>query len=265
MENIDDKNETNNTNSNNWQSINRPHSGRVIAGSILIVIGCVFMARELGMWLPDWLFTWQMLLIVIGLYTGAKHNFTRGGWFVPVIIGSIFLLDDIFPDIIIRPMIWPMIIIFIGIVMIVRPRRNNYWKDWKNSGRGWNKCEQHNYYHMNETTGDDRLHSVSIFGGLKKNIISKDFKGGDVTCIFGGAEINLSQADINGKVVLEVTQVFGGTKLIVPANWEVQSEMMAILGGIEDKRPVQRELLSEQKVLVIRGTSVFGGIDIKSY
>jgi hypothetical protein len=30
-------------------------------------------------------------------------------------------------------------------------------------------------------------------------------------CIFGGAEINLTQADFQGKVVLEVVQVLGVT------------------------------------------------------
>ena len=37
--------------------------------------------------------------------------------------------------------------------------------------------------------------------------------------MFGGAEINFMQADIQGRVELEVNQVFGGTKLIVPAHW----------------------------------------------
>jgi predicted membrane protein len=61
-----------------------------------------------------------------------------------------------------------------------------------------------------------------------------------------------------------VVQVFGGTKIIVPANWTVHSEMVAIFGGIEDKRPPQLNVAAE-KVLVIVGTSLFGGIDIKSF
>ncbi|MBM3416907.1 MAG: hypothetical protein FJY20_10820 [Bacteroidetes bacterium] len=52
-------------------------------------------------------------------------------------------------------------------------------------------------------------------------MLSKDFKGGDIVNIFGGTEFNLSQADIKGRVTLEVTTIFGGTKLIVPSHWEV--------------------------------------------
>jgi predicted membrane protein len=81
----------------------------------------------------------------------------------------------------------------------------------------------------------------------------------------GGAEINLSQADFEGKVILEITQVFGGTALIIPANWEVQSESTAILGGIEDKRAVNDMISNGSKILVLKGVTVFGGIEIKNY
>jgi predicted membrane protein len=94
--------------------------------------------------------------------------------------------------------------------------------------------------------------------------VSKNFRGGEIVNFFGGSEINLMQADINGRVHLEVVQVFGGTKIIVPSNWTVHSEMVAIFGGIEDKRPPQLNVAAE-KVLVIQGTSIFGGIDIKSF
>jgi hypothetical protein len=65
-------------------------------------------------------------------------------------------------------------------------------------------------------------------------------------------------------VKLEVTQVFGGTKIVIPANWTVHSEMVAIFGGIEDKR-LQSNEPTPDKVLIIEGTSVFGGIDIRSF
>ena len=76
---------------------------------------------------------------------------------------------------------------------------------------------------------------------------------------------NFMQADIQGRVELEVNQVFGGTKLIVPAHWEIKSEIAAVLGSVEDKRPLRGTTTDEKKVLILRGTTVFGGIDINSY
>ena len=111
------------------------------------------------------------------------------------------------------------------------------------------------------------MDSVSIFGSLKKNIITKDFKGGEAVLIFSGAELNLSQADINGKVSIDLTQMFAGSKLIVPPHWTIHTEdMVCIFGGVEDKRTFRQDALTDSsKVLVLKGTCIFGGIDIKSF
>ena len=109
--------------------------------------------------------------------------------------------------------------------------------------------------------------STVIFGGAKKNIISKNFRGGEAVTVFGGTEINLMQADLTGPVVLELTQVFGGTKLIVPPHWKVWSkDMVTILGGIDDKRPMMGNPSDDtNKTLILKGTCMLGGIDIRSY
>ena len=101
-------------------------------------------------------------------------------------------------------------------------------------------------------------------GVLKKNIISKNFRGGEIVNIMGGADINLMQADIQGPVVLEVVQIFGGTKIIVPAHWKVHPEMAAVFGGVEDQRFTYTTAPDDTRTLYIKGTSIFGGNTIKS-
>ncbi|MFZ6010408.1 MAG: cell wall-active antibiotics response protein, partial [Bacteroidota bacterium] len=118
-----------------------------------------------------------------------------------------------------------------------------------------------------EQTPDDYLDSTTAFGGVKRNIISKNFKGGEITTIFGGTDLIFTQADVNGKIVLEVTQLFGGTKLIVPPHWKVETgDLVCVFGGVDDKRPAVADgTVDQNKVLVLKGTCIFGGIDIKSY
>jgi hypothetical protein len=111
---------------------------------------------------------------------------------------------------------------------------------------------------------DSLIDITAVFAGVKRGILSKNFQGGDITAFMGGAEIDLTQADIQGTVVLDVTAIFGGVKLIIPSDWEVQSHATAIFGGIEDKRFVYPALQSG-KVLVLDGVAVFGGVEIKSY
>ncbi|MFN7260854.1 MAG: DUF4288 domain-containing protein, partial [Cyclobacteriaceae bacterium] len=105
---------------------------------------------------------------------------------------------------------------------------------------------------------------TSIFGGSNRKIFSKNFKGGQMTAIFGGSDLDLSQADIQGPVVVDVVSIFGGVKLIVPANWEVKTNISAILGGVEDKRK-DPSSFSPEKKLVLTGVCMFGGVEIKSY
>jgi hypothetical protein len=109
----------------------------------------------------------------------------------------------------------------------------------------------------------DVLDVAAVFGAVKKNCYSKNFKGGESVAIFGGSEINLMHADFNGTVKLELVNVFGGTTLFVPAHWQIRSEAVAIFGAVEDKRP-RPAGVSSDKIVLLEGFVMFGGIDIKS-
>jgi predicted membrane protein len=153
---------------------------------------------------------------------------------------------------------------------IFKPRRRDWhWRenddDEKKTGAHFETTPLTLNATTNETTMSDEelIDSTSVFGGSKKKVLSKNFRGGDIVNIFGGTEIDLSQADIYGEVKLELTQIFGGTKLIIPSNWKLIVKNAAILGGIEDKRPNQP--FDPNKVLILTGTSIFGGIEIRSY
>lgn len=258
-----------------WRRWEKEHRrGRIFGGFILVGVGIVFLMRELGVEIPHWVFTWKMLLIVIGLFIGLKHMFRHIAWLIPVAIGSAFILEEVYPGLKIGYILLPAFIILAGLMLIFRPRRrcrNDRWHKWHRHHHHKFHHKMHNKFHgwddvNDNAASEDYIDSTVVFGNVKKNIISKDFKGGDISAFFGGAHINLSQADINGRVVLEVSQAFGGTRLIVPPHWEIQSELVSVFGGIEDKREVKKDMLSDvEKILVLRGTSFFGGIEIKSY
>lgn len=273
---------------------NRKRSGSVLAGLLLLGIGAVLLMKEFGIFFPDWLFTWPMILIAVGLLVGAGNAFRDPGWVIITGVGAVFLLDQIWPKIPIHHFIWPVVIIAIGFIIIIAPRRHRLWHNrydqWKNDDR-WKRYEemqnnpnqpwQHTQDPLNPLTTEaqtpprtendnDRgraenwLETVSIFGNVKKLVYSKNFKGGDIVCIFGGTEINLTQADFKGNITIEMVQIFGGAKLIIPPHWQVRSEMVAVFGGIEDKRAPQNSY-DEDKVVILNGTTFFGGIEIKSY
>jgi predicted membrane protein len=236
----------------------RHRSGRVMGGLVIVAIGVIILANKAGLDVPHWILSWPSILIAVGVYLGFRHSFKGFGWAVPIIIGVVFHTREFYPELHIMRYAWPLAIIGIGLYMILKPGRKGndpYWKEWDATN-------------INETSGDDYLDSTVIFGGVKKNIISKNFRGGEAVTVFGGTEINLTQADVPNPIVLDLTQVFGGTKLIVPPHWKIQSQdVVCILGGIEDKRPIMADpsSIDSNKVLILKGTCILGGIDIKSF
>jgi predicted membrane protein len=238
---------------------NNEKHNRFWTGIILVLIGGGLLAQRMGAPFPGWIFTWPMILIVLGLVTGIRSRFENFSWIIITAIGAVFLAGEAFNEMDLRPYFWPIMIIGLGLVFMLRPRHKSHHCN------RWRQRFEQNEFIETDLHADSRIDSVSVFGGVKKVVTSKDFKGGEIICFMGGSEINLSQADITGTIVVDVTLVFGGVKLIVPPHWEIRSESIAIFGGIDDKRPMQPGNFDPSKVIIIRGTSIFGGIEIKSY
>jgi predicted membrane protein len=203
-----------------------------------------------------------MILIIVGLFVGIKTNFRDFGWLVLTGIGVFFLMDKI-QYLPLKPYILPIIIIGAGLLVLLGAFfRKPYNKPDVDSTL--EPVPGETIEERNHGTTEDVMEVISIFGAAKRVVLSKNFKGGEVISVFGSSEINLTNADFKGKLVLEVVQIFGGTKLIIPAHWEVQSKTAAILGGIEDKRSIQ-SATDPEKILILEGTTIFGGITISSY
>lgn len=242
-------------------------SGGIWTGVFVLLIGVAALVKASVTDLPDWVFSWQTFLIALGVFLGVRHNFRGVSWFVLMLIGGGFLIPEVYSDIDMHRYIWPAVMIIIGIFLILRPRRRYNWDLTDDEKKNSTPSGIEDATIVDETKGskEDYVNATSVFGGAKKNILSKNFKGGEIVNIFGGTELNLSQADINGEAVIEMTTIFGGTKLIIPSNWTVKSDAAVIFGGIEDKRNMPPINDPTGKVLTLKGTVIFGGIDIKSF
>jgi predicted membrane protein len=255
----------------------RKRGGRFWVPLGLMCIGVLLLLQQMGYPFPPWLFTWPVLLIGLGIFSGLAHGFRGGGWLVMILVGSFFLVDQM-TGLSFHKYLWPVGLMAVGLFMLLRPKRDHgYTGDWS-------RCNQRRFRQRERIkrrypytdpgysafsagnksfSSEDFIDITTVFGGIHKNIVSKDFKGGDITVFMGGTEINLSQADIQGTARLDITQVMGGTKLIVPPHWEIRSQLTSVFGNVEDKR--QAANTNPDKVLILDGSSVFGGIEIRNY
>jgi len=231
----------------------------IVAGVLLLINGLFGLPYDF----KRIFLTWQMLLIVIGIYNLFSPQHKTSG-IILIAVGGIFLLPKLgFFYFNVWNVFWPVILIIVGVAILLKHRRA--------SGHGIE--ERYNTEDGKRTEGSytfnksDIIDEVSVFSGSEKTITSKNFRGGKITSIFGGSEINLMQAGLSeGNNVIDLFCMFGGTTLIVPSDWEVNVEVTAIFGGYTDKRYKSPNLAPDNtKRLNITGLVIFGGGEIKSY
>ncbi|MEX2564823.1 MAG: DUF5668 domain-containing protein [Cyclobacteriaceae bacterium] len=249
-------------------------NGNEALGVLILVIGILLLVKQLGIFLPGWIFSWPMILIAIGVYTGYKHGFENAGSIILLLIGGFFLLRDKIhlPSHVVSYII-PVGLIILGLTIVFRRKKNLEidWSKWEGNYDRWEKKLRTGTAKPTGNEDDKRrfdadfLNVDAIFCGLKRKVISKNFKGGEITTIFGGADIDFMHADIKDPAVLKVSVAFGGIKLIVPPHWDVQLGVSNIAAGVEDKRYVPQSGVDAEKKLIITGSVVFGGIEIISY
>lgn len=269
----------NTTESSQKPNRRRSSDNRMLIGVIIIAVGSLLLLDKLDFFFfPSWVFSWPLILIIIGFLIGAKQQFQGLGWLILIFVGVYFFIQRVLPfgwDV--QAYTLPILIIMVGALILFRSvagERHNkscgpgqpgpanpYAQGNTSTTSGSAESVRENF----RTTGEDTIEMTAIFGGIKKRVFSKNFRGGDVTAFFGGAEIDFTQADINGRANLDMTQFLGGTTLIVPANWSVESDLVAILGGINDKRTHAVDPGETNKILMISGTAILGGIEIKNY
>lgn len=256
---------------------------RHLVGILLVLIGFVLIAdniRFLPSFIPWWIWTWQFLLITIGVFSLLTSD-NSGPGIVLIGIGSVFLLSDILPDI--WPgffdwfvddtnLFWYLILIVVGLSLLLRKRgsfsKSKQDERWHNRRSGFNRDTMASGTHEannTETYDNDYIDEVAIFGGGEKIITSNNFKGGKVTAIFGGSDIILTHSQLApGVNEIEVFAMFGGWTLHLPPNWQVKSEVVAIFGGISDKRYLGGDIIRDNsRQLIIKGFVMFGGGEIK--
>ena len=109
------------------------------------------------------------------------------------------------------------------------------------------------------------LNDWTLFGGIKRNITSQQFQGGEVFVAFGGADIDLRRAALAGEeVIIHANATFGGIELKAPTTWTVVVRGQGIFGGYEDKTlPASNAELRPQR-LIVSGVAMFGGVVVQN-
>jgi predicted membrane protein len=238
-------------------------------GLFLLALGVVLLLDQQGIVSAHRLgyFFWPAVLLFFGLEnlfsrTGRQHFIGA----VMVVLAAVMLLGDLgyIPIHIGFATIWPTLLIALGLVMIIR--RFNRGGRWPGSRNPFIWQVRTNRIATDGEVAAPSFGFLAFMSGVKQRIVTKNFRGGRVTAVWGGFELDLTQAEIEGdEAVIDITAFMGGGKIRVPNTWIVEMRGAPIMGGLVDEREHVATLDGgPAKRLVIRGIILMGGVVIKN-
>lgn len=228
-------------------------SGRLFFGIILILLGSGFLADQMGyIEIGQTISTyWPLILIITGLTGLFDRKSSKIGNLIVLALGVLFQLNRLnYLDVEVFRLFWPVVLIIIGINIIFSKGVRKH-SDPVNPAK-WS---------TNVIT-DETVDSFVMFSGLETNNQSQSFKGGKLTALFGGIELDLNGASLeNNEAFIDATAIFGGVDIFVPPNWRVEATGVPIFGGWSNKTRPNSD--PDAPVLKVRCTAIFGGVEIK--
>lgn len=220
--------------------------GNLIWGIILIGVGIIIGLNSLGIsniniFFEGW---WTLFIIIPSLADIIKkpNKTSNYGWLV---LGIVLLLcaQDILKFEVIGKLIFPAILVFIGLSLLFKEKVGNKVKE---KIKTLNEEGLEEYY--------------ATFSGQEINKAGEEFKGASLNAIFGGIDLKLQDTKIQKDILINATAVFGGIDIIVPSNVNVKVQSTSIFGGTDNKITKQTENIP---TIYVKAFCLFGGVDIK--
>jgi len=230
----------------------RRSARRALFGLSVIGIGALALLDNLHVFDIALLRTfWPLAFVVWGLSRLAwpRHPGSRLFGLVLILVGGLMTAHNLgHADFDLRQW-WPVFIILAGASIVMR--------GWFRSPR----CDRVRF----ESSAIEHVDEVNVdatFSGIKLQNDSRTFKGGKIAVTFGGLELDLREAAMDGpEATIDISATFSGIELRIPRDWQVVVQLTATMGAVHDKTAPPA---SPSHRLVLRGETLFGGVEIKN-
>ncbi len=228
---------------------------RFVWGGLFVMAGFLLFGFNAGVLPIEFkriVFSWATLLTIFGLVQLVFHRHFTLGILATTLGGYLLWIKMGFPHPNFGNIILPVILILIGMKVLVR------------HGRHGPICCGRVVRPSNVAPEEGRIDESAVFSGSKRIFRGQIFHGGEINCVFGGTEIDLTEADLPlGVTNLEINCVFGGVTLMVPEHWTVHHKVHALFGGFVDRSSIPHDQKDHQRILQISGSCVFGGGEVR--
>lgn len=252
-------------------------NGRLVTGMIFVALGMLFLLDNFGLVAAgDVLRFWPLVLIALGLTRLFKpcRPEQRVGGVVLLFLGSAFLLEALHVPWFRIHLVWPALLVVIGGNLLWLALRSGKALPAERPGNpgeeppppaGRSGLAADAIFRGGAAEAGAVLREFALMGGGERVVRAQDFRGGEVTAIMGGFQIDLRGAGIAGdSATIEVFTLFGGVEFKVPPEWSVVLNGTPILGVFTNSAQLPVGGSTPAKTLILRGAAIMGGVEVKN-
>jgi len=224
-------------------------SSQVVLGLLVVGMGVLFLLDNLDILnFRHAIGFWPLAFIVAGCVAlfgnGSRSSNYMGG--VLVAIGVLMIAGRMGFFYISWGTLWPLVMIALGGLVLFR-------------SLGPGRVARPG---MADGAGTDNVVDVvAVLGGFERRVTTSDFRGGEITAILGGCELDLREASIVKEAVINVFAIWGGINIKVPPDWTVVLNGTPLMGGFSEKTVTPPDA---SKRLVITGYAIMGGVEVRN-
>jgi Domain of unknown function (DUF5668) len=249
---------------------------RFILGVFILLVGIALALDRLGVVQAHHVMRfWPAVLIVLGLTVMQRGSHGAVTGLLLIIVGTWLLLNTLgIVSLQVWEFLWPLILVVIGARIMMRSgrMRSRTRNEPPNFDQGSTAASQPNNPSQaysppapptaaSTANASDHASVFSVLGSCRRRWGKAVFRSAEAVCVMGGFELDLRDAlmGAEGTAQIELFVIMGGLHVLVPQNWTVISNVVPILGGIDDKT---RTNSSTTQQLILRGTVLMGGVEI---
>lgn len=218
---------------------------QLVIGVVVILLGVLFTLDNLDLVDASRVIRyWPALLVFYGISKLADtQNLPGRVWgSIAILAGSFMLLDRIGLLTFRIHDWWPLVLIGVGGSMLLR------------------SMSRHAPASDSAAPSDETVSLFAFLGGFERTNGSQNFRGGDITSVMGGCEIDLRRASMDREAVIDIFALWGGVSIKVPEDWRISVQGFPIMGAIEDKTHPPKG--GSSKLLIVKGYAIMGGAEI---